>query len=944
YLKNYDEMLEVVEGKSDWLRNCDLVAKQIDFEMELGKFHFPNFETPDGLSTGEYLTKISHEGLQKKFKDKEIPREYLSRLEYELEWIIKLGFAPYFLIIEDFVRFALDQGIPKGPGRGSGAASLVSYSLGITDIDPIEFKLLFERFINPARKSMPDMDLDFDPVRREEVIEYVRNKYNPDYVCNIVTFNRMKARAAVRDSARVLDIPLSDADTVSKMIPFGNTITIDEGLETNKELLERYNTEPGLRKWLDTARAIEGLVRNVGVHPAGVVIADKPVVEYAPLMVSEKDGARVCQYHMNNVDAIGLIKMDFLGLRTLSYMRECINILKKTKNVDIDPMEIPLDDEKTYRLLCDANTLGVFQLESFGMRNLMRDIRPDWIGDVIALIALYRPGPMKQAPHFANRKHNNQTIEYAHPDLKPILDETYGVITYQEQITMILVKLAGIDLSDAVTIIKIISKKREAAAIDKYREEFIKGTNIKGISESIANEIFDSIVEFAGYGFNKSHSAAYGLLAYWTAFLKANYPTEFYCAFLSSEMHDTEKISEILSELRKEKIKILPPDVNKSFDKFKVENDGIRFGLVAIKGVGSQAVNEIVKARKDGEFKDLGDFTGRVNLFSVNRGSMVNLIKSGAMDSLPGNRAEKVEAVDRLVETGKKTQEDRIRGQSQLFDFSDSGLDGGTTILKPMDEFPREMKLRMEKHLTGFYLTGHPLEPFWGKMQKTITHTIEKLEALEDGTEVIIGGLITHLELKISKKLEQYAVMKLEDFTGSVEVMVFPRTLTDEIKEHLVQEAVLMMSGKVRSDIKETQSEDGETIETRYVKVFLDTAQKHTNPSTEIDVPKVSEIEISRVQSIKTQTLELDYSPDTKVREPNCGEIVFHLPMESGKMVEIGERLKDIVERNAGDTDLKVYFEMEQGRFRADLGVRGVDFEKVKKVMTGEFSNVSVRV
>jgi DNA polymerase-3 subunit alpha len=930
YLKTRDEMLDVVEGNAQWLENCDLIASQVDFKMELGEFHFPSFKTPDGSSPEKYLFRISHEGLRKRFNGNNPPANYIERIDYELGWINKLGLAPYFLIIDDFIRFVLENKIAKGPGRGSGAGSLVSFALYITDIDPIQFNLLFERFINPARKSMPDMDLDFDPERREEVIEYVRKKYGQDYVCNIITFNRMKARAAVRDVARVLDIPLPQADKVSKLIPMG--CRIDEGLEISVEMKSLYENDPAVQNWLDTAKAIEGLCRNVGIHPAGVIIADKPVIEYVPLMVQDKGGGIVCQYQMNDVEQIGLIKTDFLGLRTLTYIEDCVSIIRSIRGEEINLMSIPLDDQKTFQLLWDCDTLGVFQLESHGMRNLMAEIRPDRIGDVIALIALYRPGPIQHASEYASRKHKKEEIHYSHPDMEPILRETYGVLTYQEQITMLLVELAGIELADAVTIIKIISKKRSKEAINEYRKQFIDGTAKKGIPQKQADTIFDSIVTFAGYGFNKSHSAAYGLVAYWTAYLKANYPLEFYCAFLTSEMHDSDKIAEILSELRSKNIRILPPDINKSLRGFKVEDGAIRFGLAAIKGVGTQAVKAIVASRKkSGDFRDFLDLTKRVDLFAVNRGAIENLIKSGAMDCLPKNRQEKISAMDRALEIGKKIQEDLAKGQEQLFGMMQDSMSESMDIFQKLDDFPKQQKLRMEKQLTGFYLTGHPLDPFLEQMKGRVT-PIANIHSMQNGEQVVVGCLITQLSVRISKNLEEYAILRVEDFSGSIEAMVFPRAMKN-VKKELIQESVIMAMGNIRVEIRETQTEDGETVEIRQVSLSLEKVRNYQTPS---DIKESSEFVIEKTYakhiSSPEPMIDFEDASNGPLFDIDKVDLLFGYPMDSSIMKQNAELLKNALELYEGSTKLDIVFETEQGRMRVDLGMKsGCDYEKVRE-------------
>ena len=937
YLKTWDEMLQVVDGNAEWLANCDILANLCDLKIDLGEFHFPTFKTPDNSSPGEYLGKISREGLRKRFHGGDVPQEYSERLDYELKWINELGYAPYFLIIEDFVRFALERKISKGPGRGSGAGSLVSYAVGITDIDPIKYKLLFERFINPARKSMPDMDIDFDPARREEVIDYVREKYGKDRVCQIVTFNRLKARAAVRDSGRVLDIPLPQVDEVSKMIPFG--FDLESAMEITEELQKLYRQNELVREWLDTAIAIEGLIRTGGVHPAGIVIADKPIVEYAPVMISEKTGDMVAQYSMKDIEKIGLIKMDFLGLRTLTYMEHAIELVRQNHGIEIDPEAIPLNDKATYRLLCDTDTLGVFQLESSGMRSLMREVRPDHIGDLIAVIALFRPGPIRHAPQYAERKHKKEKIQYAHPKMKPILDETYGVITYQEQITMILVELGGMSLPDAVNIIKFISKKRRKDEIEPYRGQFTKGTSEQGINPKIANEIFDSILDFAGYGFNKSHSAAYGLLAYWTAYLKANYPVEFYAAFLTSEMANTEKITEILAELRHKNIPIYPPDINKSLGGFAVEGKGVRFGLVAIKGLGEQAVDAIIREReKNGAFKDLVDFTTRVDLHYLNRGAMENLIKSSAMDCLPANRAQKIQALDRSIEIGKKKQEDESKGQVQLFDLVSLSQNDRVMAFDAINDFPDEQKLRMEKELTGFYLSGHPLLPFQKKIQEHITFAVNQLEGLADGEEVIIGGLISSIKYQISKtKLERYAIMRVEDLTGSIEVMVFPSYLRD-YGEELEEEAVVLIKAKVRVDIRETVDENGETIENRQAKLILDAAKRMKKPSEKVAIVPEKKKSKPRPTAIQTEIENIYTEIDSSATESS--KIAIILPMPEN-ILSFGEKLGEILTANPGDTEIIVKFLVGAQELAVELGEDfRCDAESIKKIISDEIANV----
>ncbi|MEO7995472.1 MAG: DNA polymerase III subunit alpha, partial [bacterium] len=605
YFKNLPEMITTFgDGLEQLLVNSQRLGQLCDFDLQLGRFLFPDFPVPGGQDARGYLQHLAHQGLER--RKPSAGHEYHERLAYELGVIDQMGFNAYFLIVQDFVNFAKDAGIEVGPGRGSAASSLVAYATGVTDIDPLEYGLIFERFLNPERVSMPDVDIDFAPERRHEVIEYVAQKYGPDRVCQIVTFNRMKARAAIRDAGRVLDIPLPMVDKLAKMVPWGPKITLADAFEQVPELVAERDNNPEIRNLLQTAQGIEGLARNAGVHPAGICIAAGPVADHVPLQ-RMNNGEVVAQFDMTNVEKIGLVKMDFLGLRTLTYTRAALDLIEQHQGIVIDIRAIPTDDKRTFELLGRGDTLGVFQLEGSGMRQLLMDMRPDKLNDIIACIALYRPGPLNSGLHikYVKRKHGDEQFTYPHPLMQPILGETYGVLTYQEQIAQLMVDLAGLTLGSAVQVIKIISKKRSKEEIEKYRAGFVEGAKSKNnIAPKITNQLFDEILEFAGYGFNKAHSAAYGVVAYRTAYLKANYPEEFYAAYLTSEGENHDKLALIVAEMKERGIALLPPSVNHSGPAFQIEESdskaAIRFGLAAIKGVGRGAAEGLVASRVEG--------------------------------------------------------------------------------------------------------------------------------------------------------------------------------------------------------------------------------------------------------------------------------------------------------------------------------------------------------
>lgn len=808
FVKSPEEMWKTFSSIPEAITNTAVIADMVTYTPSFGSFHFPEFVPPDNSSPKEYLINKAREGLRKRTNGNP-GEEYVSRLEYELGVICDMGFASYFLIVADFVEWAKTRGIPVGPGRGSAAGCLVSYSLGITDLDPFQYGLQFERFLNPARKSMPDIDIDFEPTRRAEVIDYVVKTYGEEHVCQIITFNRLKARAAIRDVGRVMDIPLGDVNKLAKMVPWGGDL--DDALK-NPEFKSSYESSETVRKWIDTARKVEGLTRNASIHAAGVVICGDPIWFHAPVQVMENESMSVCMYSMNDAEKVGLVKMDFLGLRTLTYLTNACQNIKTIRGIDIDLLKIPLDDEATFRMLASGDVLGVFQMESGGMRELLMSISPDRIEDLIATIALFRPGPMENDLHhaYARRKNKKEPVTFRHPELEPILGPTYGILTYQEQISLILQALGGIDLATATLMIKLISKKKERTVISKYKEDFIKGASKKGISRKAANDIWNEMEAFAGYGFNKAHSAAYGLIAYQTAYLKANYPLEFYTAYLTSEMHNQDKIAAIIDEIKRKKISVFPPDINKSRAEFIVEGNGIRYGLGAIKGVGIQAVQSIVSSReKSGAYTNLHDLASRIDLRLVNKSVLESLIAAGACDSLTGTRKSMLQSIPDVLEYGKNRQEDINKGQTVL--FTAQNTTNRSSAAKTEEEYPIKDLLRMEKEALGFYLSHHPLEDIWDKVKNHIRENVVDLPEMKDGRTVKVGGIISSVNRRLSKKLQNFATFILEDLTGKIEVIAFPQAY-DRFGQVIQNDNIAVIKGRLKVEENEGTEDDEQEI------------------------------------------------------------------------------------------------------------------------------------
>ncbi|MBZ5606997.1 MAG: DNA polymerase III subunit alpha [Acidobacteriia bacterium] len=807
YLKTRDEMLRMFGELEDALDRTWQIAERCQVSLEKIKEPFPKFDVPREHSTDSYFEYVARQGFEKRRPRLEALRktgllkhdlaEYVERLEREIRMIQQMKFSGYFLIVWDFIRFAKSRGIPVGPGRGSAAGSLVSYSMDITDIDPLEYGLLFERFLNPERISMPDIDIDFHTRRRGEVIQYVTEKYGREQVAQIITFGTLGARTAIKDVGRVLDISFADVDRITKLIPTTLNIKLKDALEQEPAIEDAARKDPRLKEVLDVALKIEGMARNASMHAAGVVISPVPLRELVPLYKTSKDEI-VTQYDMVGLEKLALLKMDFLGLTTLDIIQDALALIERHRGVKLSVEDLPLDDTQTYQIFSKGFTSGVFQFESRGMRDILRKYQPTRIEDLCALNALYRPGPLQggMIEDFIDRKHGRKQVAYDIAELKDILEETYGVIVYQEQVMQISNLLAGYSLGEADILRRAMGKKK-AEEMAAQRARFLQGGKAKGYPQKKIEKIFDLMEQFAGYGFNKSHSAAYAQLAYVTAYLKAHYPLEFMSAMLSSEISNTDKVVKYINECREMGIPVLPPDINSSNQDFTPDSQGIRMGLGAIRSVGGTAADSIIQARQSGgPFQSLYDFSERVDLTSVNRRVIENLIKGGALSSLPGNRAQLTALVENAMESGQRVWRDRQSGQTGLF-----GMDAGESApeehpLPPLPDWTPQQKLASEKEVLGIYVTGHPLDEYSDKVAELSTHYTETLEGLEKGVEVAICGILTGITRKRNKDGKLWAAMRLEDRTGSVEAMVFS-TQYERLLKAMVEDQAVLVRGLV---------------------------------------------------------------------------------------------------------------------------------------------------
>jgi DNA polymerase-3 subunit alpha len=784
YIKSAEEMAQGFDYCPDAVERTLEIAGRCNVEIEFGKYHFPAFTPPKEVSLDDYLDELAHSGLEERLGgvvDDVLRKSYEERLNYELDVIKRMQFPGYFLVVADFINYAKKNGIPVGPGRGSSAGSLVAYALKITDLDPIRHVLLFERFLNPERRSMPDIDVDFCIRGRAQVIQYVKDKYGADRVAQIATFGTLKAKAAIKDVGRALGFSFAETDAIAKLIPApkqGFDYPLSESIKMEPRLQDLLKTDPRVKNLIDHALRLEGLTRHASTHAAGVVLSNLPLVDHLPLFV-DKEGGIVTQFDMGSVEKIGLVKFDFLGLKTLTLIHDCLKLIEVARGVKVDLERLPLDDKKTYRTLCNGNTTGVFQLESTGIREMTVKIRPNCFEDLVAILALYRPGPLDSgmAEEYIKRKHGKEKIRYLHPLLETILKDTYGVIVYQEQVMQIAQVLGGYSMGDADILRRAMGKKdpEEMAA---QRERFVEGAQKKTIDARSATEIFDQMETFARYGFNKSHSAAYALVSYQTAYLKTHYPVEFMAALMTSEMGDTDKVIKNLAECRAREIEVLAPDINESRAHFTPVGDKIRFGLAAVKNVGEKAVDVILESReKDGGFESLFDFCRRIDLTAVNRRVVESLIKCGAFDSTKVSRACMMAALDEAMRIGQAFQRDSQSSQIDIFGLLGGGGKGSK---KPDGVYPQieawsvQQSLAFEKEALGFYITGHPLDKYERLIKKITSGTISDLKEKATAGEVKVGGVVSALKLKNTKKGDRYGSFNLEDKSGFVEVVAWP--------------------------------------------------------------------------------------------------------------------------------------------------------------------------
>lgn len=810
YLKSPEEMASLFSYALEALENTHKIAERCNVEIVFGEYKLPKFPVPDGYTAWEYLQMLCEEGLKKRYNTPS--QELVERMNYELKTIHDMGFVDYFLIVWDFIKYAKDNDIPVGPGRGSAAGSIVSYALEITDIDPIKYNLLFERFLNPERLTMPDIDIDFCYEKRQKVIDYVVEKYGKEKVVQIVTFGTMAAKMVIRDVGRVLDLPYSYVDSIAKMIPQELGMTIQKALDTNKELRDLYENDEQTKFLIDISMRLEGLPRHTSMHAAGVVISKKAVDEYVPLSKAADDKITT-QYTMTTLEELGLLKMDFLGLRTLTVIHDAVELInKRLKNLDTEseaykkaqqihgvPLQIDkinMADANVYQLLSSGKTEGVFQLESPGMKNFMKELKPENIEDVIAGISLYRPGPMDFIPKYIKGKKNKDSVTYDCKELEPILEPTYGCIVYQEQVMQIVRDLAGYSYGRSDLVRRAMAKKKaDVMATERHNfvygneEEGVKGCVANGISEEIANRIYDEMTDFAKYAFNKSHAACYAVVSYQTAFLKCYYPVEFMAALMTSVLDNSTKVSEYIMTCRGMGIDILPPDVNEGEGNFSVsyseEGGKIRYGLSAIKGLGRPIIDSIVKEReKNGIYKDLKDFAMRLSGKEVNKRTIENFIKAGAFDTMKGNRKQKMLVYGQILEEVSREKKDGIAGQMSIMDFLGGAEKEQFEIHYPkVEEYEKEERLAMEKEVLGIYVSGHPLEDYTELLNKNITNTtldfLRKEDTNEpmvmDGSKVVVGGMITSINVKITRKNQMMAFLTLEDLYGTVEVVIFAR-------------------------------------------------------------------------------------------------------------------------------------------------------------------------
>lgn len=836
YIKSPEEMTEVFINIPEAISNTVKIAERCNVELEFGKLHLPMFSIPDNRDAYEYLKELCYEGLRRLFGEN--IEDKTERLEYELSVIKQMGYVDYFLIVGDFIRYAKDNGIPVGPGRGSAAGSLVAYSLGITNIDPLKYNLLFERFLNPERVTMPDIDIDFCYERRQEVIDYVVRKYGEDRVAQIITFGTMAARGAIRDVGRALDIAYNEVDIVAKMIPMQIGMNIEKAIEMNPDLKSKYEQDSNIKLLIDTAKLLEGMPRHASTHAAGVVISKEPITNYVPLQ--KNDESITTQFPMGQLEEMGLLKMDFLGLRTLTVIKDAVDLVYSNYNIKVDIDKLEMNDPNVFKMIGEGKTSGVFQLESAGMTQFMKELVPTSLEDIIAGISLYRPGPMDQIPRYIRNKNNPSALKYDHPLLENILNVTYGCMVYQEQVMQVVRDLGGYSMGRSDLVRRAMSKKK-ISVMEQERKNFIHGIDDEngniivmgcvrnGVDEATANKIFDEMMDFASYAFNKSHAAAYAVVAYQTAWLKCYYPVEFMAALLNSFLGSSDKISQYVYECKVLNIDVLPPDINESQIKFTVVNGKIRFGLAAVKNVGEGAVKSVIEERKiDGNYRSFRDFCDRIDGREVNKRCIESLIKSGAFDSLGVYRSKLIAVFEKMLDGIAQIKKRNMDGQMSLFELAmekednekdlESAIYEEEDIYPDINEYPNKVLLSMEKEMLGLYISGHPLSEFDEELNKMVTlysselnidtnhnedsYSLDDGKNISDGMNVVVGGIITSKKTKTTRNNNLMAFITLEDLYGMMEVIVFP-TILEKYAKFIVEENIILIKGRV--SIKEEE-------------------------------------------------------------------------------------------------------------------------------------------
>ncbi len=894
YLKSPEEMKEIFAFAPEAISNTAKIAEQCNVDFDFDTIYLPEYEVPHNISKLDYLKEICFEGLKKRYNP--VTEELEERLNEELSVIESMDYVEYFLIVWDFIKYAKDNKIPVGPGRGSAAGSIVAYTLGITDIDPIKYNLIFERFLNPERVSMPDIDIDFCYERREEVIDYVKQKYGEDKVAQIITFGTMAARAAIRDVGRVINMPYNEVDKIAKQIPFSIGMTIDKALDTSPEFRKTYEEKAEAKYLIDMAKKIEGLPRHASTHAAGVVISKKSLKEHVPLYVHNDN--TTTQFAMDTLEELGLLKMDFLGLRTLTVIKDTLELIENNHNIKIDLSDCNYEDKNVYELISRGETLGVFQLEGAGMIQFLKELKPNCFEDIIAGISLYRPGPMDSIPKYIKNKNNPQNIKYMHESLEPILNVTYGCMVYQEQVMQIVRDLAGYSYGRSDLVRRAMSKK-QMDIMEQERKNFIYGiTNEKGevevlgcirngVPEHIGNKLYDEMLEFANYAFNKSHGAAYAVLAYQTAYLKHYYKVEFMAALMTSVMENTSKIVQYIQDCKRQDIEILPPNINKSFSKFTVEDGSIRFALGAVKNIGIGMIDDLVKIREsEGEFTSFLDFCQRIESKHINKRAIESLIKCGSLDDLGANRAQLLSSYEIIIDGIQREKREKIEGQIDLFQINNE-IDFSINRFNfpNIQEFNEKTKLSMEKEVVGFYISGHPLSEFEKELEYIITvNSSELLEAsdnlgesiLKDGQSIIVGGMITEINIKTTRNNQMMAFVTLEDLFGNMECIIFPKPFK-YYNNLIYEESLVVLEGIL--NVKEEEQ------------------------------PKILVNTISPLLKIPESELkELDMRKNKKL----------YIKIKNKKDWYLIEEIKPIFKQYSGDIPIIIYIEESDEKLKAD--------------------------